>query len=160
FRAELLEQPCFVGHEPGLGDPAARKAEHAGLADVDGLAGRGNPVEVRLVGWLAPEQHSDEVALSDPSLALVLTIGEPAAQVGARAREALALRIGGKVRKAAAPALVVGREHLALDQGFVLGALQLLEAADHRLVALELAGIALRGRPWRSGECKTSGRAE
>src|SRR5262245_51604397 len=97
---------------------------------------------------LDAEQHSDHVALGDHVDDLVLAVREGAAQIGARAREALALGIGGEMREAAAPALVVGGEHLALDQRFVLGALQVLETAHHRLVALEL--ITLRSRLARS----------
>src|SRR5262249_42213069 len=116
------------------------------------LAGRRNAVEVRFVRRLDPEQHPDHVAFRDHVLDLVVAVREGATQIGARAGEALALRVGGEMREAAAPALVVWGEQLALDQRFVVGALQLLEAADHRLVALKESWSALRQRPRRSRE--------
>src|SRR5262249_46989241 len=125
--AELLEQPGFVRHEPGFGDPAVGETEDAGFVDVDLLAGRRAAVEVRLVRGLDAEQHADRVALGHDVDDLVLAVRERTAQIGASAREALALRIGGEMGEAAAPALVVRRQYLALDQRFVLAALQVLE---------------------------------
>ena len=95
---------------------------------------------------LDAEQHPDHVAFGDHVDDLVLAIRKSATQIRTRARKTLSLRIGGEVRKTTAPALVVWGQHLALDQRLVLGALQVLEAAHHGLIALELVALSERRR--------------
>jgi hypothetical protein len=78
------------------------------------------------------------VALRDDLLDRVGAVREGAAQVGAGAGKALVACVRGEMLDAAAPALVIRRQHRAHGVRPVLGALRLLEAAHHRGVALQV----------------------
>jgi hypothetical protein len=92
--------------------------------------------------------HGDHVAFRDHILDHVVAVGEGGAQPRPGAGEALIAGIDVEVLHANAHALEV-RSDVAHHRVLLLGAHRVLEAPDHRLVALDLRGGCLRGRPVR-----------
>jgi hypothetical protein len=148
--AQLAHQARFIGHEPAFGDLAVGKPEHRHFLELEFLAGRRDAQKVALMGAADAKDHADPIALRNHGLDHVGAVGKCRAQIRTRARKVLVLRVLRQMLDAGAQSLGARRRKLALDGGFVLGALRFLEAANHVFIAFEVSGQRLRGHRLRA----------
>jgi hypothetical protein len=144
LRADLLEQPGFVRHEPAFCNAAVRDAQDRCFVHVDLAPRRRDAEEIGAMRSRESEEEPHLVAFRDDILDHIHAIGNGVPQVGPGARPALAVCVAAEVFHAGAGAPVVGREQLLDDRVAVGLALRLLEAQRDLLVALDLRAVHIR----------------